>query len=233
MAVRKAQEGRDEDINHTKEVTTVAKGIGIGLGLVVLTLAARPGSAQQHQHDSAAAKTAPQTEMTNCSMMTAMMGRSDGAMVPWMQFTADHVLKNADVLELSADQVSRIQAMRRSGSASHGMPDMAARDMPMKEMPMMTGMPAAHQDLRMAFERTPADPAAIRTAMGEIAALHGAMMAEHLVAAAQVRDVLTPAQRERVAKMPVSCGENGMGMMQRGKPDDGTPGVRHHTPPAA
>jgi hypothetical protein len=198
LAVRKAQEGRDEDINHTKEVTTVAKGIGIGLGLVVLTLAARPGSAQQHQHDSAAAKTAPQTEMTNCSMMTAMMGRSDG-----------------------------------SGSASHGMPDMAARDMPMKEMPMMTGMPAAHQDLRMAFERTPADPAAIRTAMGEIAALHGAMMAEHLVAAAQVRDVLTPAQRERVAKMPVSCGENGMGMMQRGKPDDGTPGVRHHTPPAA
>ncbi len=118
-------------------------------------------------------------------------------------------------------------------STPHGMAGMAMEDAPMENMPMMTEMHAEQQHLRAAFEETPTDTAAIRAAVGKVTALHGTMMAAHLVTDAQVRDVLSKAQREQLAKMPSFCRENGAGMMQRGEPNDGSSPEQHHKPPVA
>lgn len=188
---------------------------GIGIGFIMLTLGASSGSAQQHQHEAGkAAKDSPQVEVAGCSMMTAMMGGGEMAMMPWMQFLPDHVLKNKGALKLSADQVSRIDAMRGRMPESHGKEGVAMKEMPMKNMPMMTEMHAEQQHLRAAFEKAPTDTAAIRTAVGKVTALHGTMMAAHLGAAAHVRDVLTKAQREQLAKMPPILPPNRQGMMR-------------------
>lgn len=150
-------------------------------------------------------------DMSGCSMMEhmgQMMGGNGGmAMMPGMNFSPQNVLRHRDALTLTPEQVSRIEAVSGGTMGSHEMTGMTMKTMPMtgmamKDMPMMEEMPSHQQDLRAAFDQTPADPAAIQAAMGKMATLHGKMMAEHLVRAAKVRDLLTPAQRDQLAKMP-------------------------------
>ena len=179
---------------------------GFTVGAVALTFIAVPLASQQHQHESDRAPTgAQQTDMSGCSMMDnmgQMMGDNGGmVMMPAMNFVPENVLRHKGALTLTPEQVSRIEALSGGTMGSHDMPGMA-----MKGMPTMQEMRSHQQHLRAAFDRTPADPAAIQAAMGEMATRHGKMMAEQLVKAAKVRDALTPAQRDQLAKMPPCTG---------------------------
>lgn len=199
---------------------------GFTVGAVVLTLIAVPLASQQHQHEGERAATgAQQMDMSGCSMMEhmgQMMGGNGGmAMMPAMNFFPQNVLRHKGALTLTQEQISRIEAVSGGTMGSHEMTGMA-----MKDMPMMKEMQSHQQDLRAAFDQTPVDPAAIQAAMGKMATLHGKMMAEHLVRAAKVRDLLTPAQRDQLAKMPPCAMKEGMGPMGP-QPS----GEQHHPPP--
>lgn len=204
---------------------------GIRLGLVALALIAAPVTAQQHQHqgDSTGKAMAPMG-MAGGSMMGNMMQMMGGGMemMQAMRFLPGNVLMNRDTLKLTAGQVSRIEALGRGapGMAGMSMKDTSMKgksiqDMPMKDMPMMKQMQAGQSQLWAAFDKTPADPAAIQAAAAQMATLHAQMMADHLITAAKVRDVLTPTQREQLAKMPSPCMDDGAGMMQKGQSSGG------------
>ncbi|MCL4865692.1 MAG: Spy/CpxP family protein refolding chaperone [Gemmatimonadales bacterium] len=188
--------------------------------MVALALIAGPVASQQHQHDEGAAATDAQQMEMHCSMMRGMMGMMGGGggmemttgMMTGMTLRPQYVLQHKDALQLTPAQVSRIETL---GSSAMGMRGMA--DMPMGNMPMMQ---AQRERVQAAFEKSPADPAAIQAAMRDMATMLGGMMAEQLVTAAKVRDVLTPAQREQVAKLPSPC-------MKEGAP------AQHAPPPAS
>lgn len=214
----------------------------IGFGLMALALVAAPVAAQQDQHQGDSGKSAPtQMGMTGGSMMGGMMGgmMGDGGMgmMKAMRYMPANVLKNKEALKLTADQVSRIEALKPGGMGSPGMAGMSMNEMPKQDMSMMKEMQTRQSALREAFDKSPADPAAIQAAAAQMATLHGKMMAEHLITAAKVRDLLTPAQREQVAKMPSPGMMDGAGMMPMGQPCGATPDTsaeheQHHPPPS-
>ncbi|MEP7383551.1 MAG: periplasmic heavy metal sensor, partial [Gemmatimonadota bacterium] len=82
--------------------------------------------------------------------------------------------------------------------------------------PMMKQMQASHIQLKTALDSSPADSAAIAAAVMPMAAMHGSMMAQHLLTAARVRDMLTPAQREKLGKLPSPCRNGDSGMPMKG-----------------
>jgi len=209
----------------------------IKLGVVALALIVAPVAAQQHQHqgDSAGKAMAP-TGMGGGPMMGNMMQMMGGGMeiMEAMQFLPGNVLQMRDTLKLTANQVSRIEALSKD---TPGMAGMSMKGMSMKDMPMMKQMQADRAQLGAAFDKTPADSAAIQTATAQMASLHAKMMAQHLIAAANVRDLLTPAQRELLAKMPSPCMDDGAGMMHTEQSSGGmsNSGAAHdhdHAPPS-
>ncbi|HMU60991.1 MAG TPA: hypothetical protein PKA66_04350 [Gemmatimonadales bacterium] len=215
---------------------------GIRLGLVALALIAAPVTAQQHQHqgDSAGKATTPMG-MAGCSMMGNMMQMMGGGMemMQAMRFLPGYVLQMRDTLQLTANQVSRIEALGKDapGMAGMSMKDTTMKGMSMKDMPMMKQMQADRARLGAAFDKSPADSIAIQAATAQMASLHARMMAQHLIAAAKVRDLLTTAQREQLAKMPSPCMADGAGMMHQGQSSGGmsTSGAEHdhdHAPPS-
>jgi len=189
----------------------------IGIGVLALTLAAGPVAAQQHQHKEGGAA---QQMVMSCSMMgnmmqmMGMMGDGGMAMMPAMNFLPQHALTHKDALRLTTAQVARIEALGGEMPGARGM-----AGMPMKEMPMMQGMAAQQERMRTAFEKSPVDEAAIRAVMTEMASMHGRMMSDQVITAAKVRNILTPGQREQLAKLPSPCMK------------DGAPG--QHAPPPA
>jgi hypothetical protein len=200
---------------------------------------AGPLASQQHQHQQERAATdASQTAMSGCSMMANMMQMMGGngmmgsdrgmGMMKAMGLLPENVLKHGDALTLTPEQVSRIEALSEKPMGPRGM---AA--MPMKEKPAMTGMRSQLEQVRVAFDKAPADPAAIQAAVGEVTLIHGKMMAEHLVKAAKVRDVLTPAQRDQLAKLPSCTMNHGAGTMEMQPPGAGASGEQQHRPPTA
>jgi len=206
---------------------------------MALALITAPMAAQQHQHQSDSSKSVTNTPMgmTGGSMMGGVRGDGGMEMMTAMRYMPANVLKNKEALKLTADQVSRIEALKPGGMGSPGMAGMSMNEMPKQDMSMMKEMQTRQSALRAAFDKTPADPAAIQAAAAQMATLHGKMMAEHLVTAAKVRDLLTPAARESVAKMPSPGMMDGAGMMQMGQPGGATPDTsaeheQHHPPPS-
>ena len=197
----------------------------IGLSLVVLAVASAPLAAQQHQHADTTKVASGKMAMGASSMngmmgnmmstmgnMMGMMGNMMGMMGNMMNMMGDgemdmmevmeakaflpgNVLQHKETLKLTADQVSRIEAL---GGGAMGMAGMTRKEMPAMGMPMMEKMQTNQKQLQTAFETTPANPAAIQAAMEEMVSLHAKMMGDRLVTAAKTRDILTPAQRQQI-----------------------------------
>jgi hypothetical protein len=187
------------------------------MGLLAVALIAAPAAAQAHQHsDTMAGAGKQQMGMSDCAMMgsmMSMMGQSGGMeMMTMMRYVPSNALKNKALLNLTPDQVSRIDAMTGEGMGKHVMDGMGTTD-----NPMMTQMQARQAQLKTAFDSSPADSAAIAVAVMPMAAMHGSMMAQHLVTAARVRDVLTPAQRQQLGKRPSPCMNGASGMTMKGR----------------
>jgi hypothetical protein len=190
---------------------------GLQIGLLAVALIAAPAAAQAHQHsDTMAGAGKQQMGMSDCAMMgsmMSMMGQSGGMeMMTMMRYVPSNALKNKALLNLTPDQVSRIDAMTGEGMGKHVMDGMGTTD-----NPMMTQMQARQAQLKTAFDSSPADSAAIAVAVMPMAAMHGSMMAQHLVTAARVRDVLTPAQRQQLGKRPSPCMNGASGMTMKGR----------------
>lgn len=116
--------------------------------------------------------------------MMAMMREMMAPLMPIMAYTPDHLLDHRDSLQLTADQVSRLTAIRDAAKSSH---DAAATD-------FKTHM----GELAAAFQGASPDTSALRP---HFDAAHGAMGKAHwamLAAAAQAKAVLTDAQRKKV-----------------------------------
>jgi hypothetical protein len=188
-------------IHFTMEVRVIRKS-GIGWAVAMLALVGTPAGAQQHQHAGAMAE-AGQDRPGSCMMMQGMMDMM--GMSEAMAFRPAHVLTHREALSLSADQVARIEALDRGMMPEQGM---AARSN--AATPMAGGMEARMTPLREAFRKTPADPAAIRSAVEGMAAMHARMMSHQLTAAASVRDLLSPEQRDKALAQPAGCMAGGM-----------------------
>ncbi|HEX9610477.1 MAG TPA: Spy/CpxP family protein refolding chaperone [Gemmatimonadales bacterium] len=143
--------------------------------------------------------------MAHMQQMQEMMG----PMMREMAFAPDHLLNRKDSLGLTADQVSRLTALRDPAKAAH---DRAA------------GQAKAHMDaLGKVFTAAAPDTAAARQ---HFQAAHQAMGDAHwamLRAAAEARAVLTDGQRGRVEGWADAMQ---MMMQRRGPTGDPT----HHPP---
>jgi hypothetical protein len=155
------------------------------------------------------AKPGMQHEMMPGMMHMQQMQEMMGPMMRRMAFTPDHLVSRKDSLGLTADQVSRLTALRDAAKATH---DRAAAE------------GKAHMEaLGKVFAAAAPDTAAVRRhfqaahqAMGDA---HGAM----LRAAAQARAVLTDSQRRRV-----DAWADAMQMMMQQRWPTGDP--THHPP---
>jgi hypothetical protein len=151
--------------------------------------------------------------------MMSTMGQGGGmGMMTTMRYAPSNVLKHKGSLKLSPDQVSRIEAMGGGGMGKQGMDGMGTTD-----NSMMKQMQAGMAQLKTAFDSSPADSAAIADAVMPMAAMQGSIMAQHLVAATRVRDVLTQAQRQQLGKLPSPCMTGSSGMTMKPK----TPAPKH------
>jgi Spy/CpxP family protein refolding chaperone len=120
-------------------------------------------------------------------MMEDMMPMMREMMAPMMRviaYTPDHLLAHKDSLNLTADQVTKLTAIRDAAKTAH---EAGAGDFKM------------HMDeLSQAFQTAAPDTAALRP---HFDAAHAGMGKAHwamLSAAAQARAVLTDAQRQKI-----------------------------------
>ncbi len=148
--------------------------------------------------------------MKDCPMMAAMAGGPDAA------------LRHREALGLSGQQVQLLEALRRSSDPAHTQG--------------MERMRALHQEIRRASEGDRFDEAAVRAAVGRMGELHTEMAVAMLRSQHEVRQILTPEQREKLLKIGSGMmGMHGMmggGMMQdcpmmRGGMGQGS-GMNHH-----
>ncbi len=182
--------------------------------LLLALLVAAPLAAQQPDSTKPPMGMHP---MMDQMMMMHMMGLM-GPMMRTMAFTPDHLLARKDALELTAQQVTRLTALRDAAKAAH---DAAQAEMQTHMTELANAMRAGAPDTSAVKQHFQAAHAAMGRA-------HWAM----LVAAAQARALLSDAQRGRVdgwADM-MEMHENDMlhGHMKDGHP--GMPGPEDHHP---
>ncbi len=152
------------------------------LALVALALAAPLGAQETAKSDSMRHPTmgAGHGMMMNDPMMEQM----GPAMMRVMLYTPQHLLARKDALALTADQVTRLIALREGSKTAH---DAAMAD-------AMTHM----KELETAANAAQPDTSALKT---HFQAAHAAMGKAHwamLASAAQARAVLTDAQRTKL-----------------------------------
>lgn len=134
-------------------------------------------------------------------MMGMMSMMQDCPMMQAMNESPAAALQHQKELGLSAAQVKQLQELKGSSHPSH--------------MQMMQQMQALHQQIRQATSSDRFNEAAVRAAFDRMGALHTEMGVAMMRAQHQARQVLTPAQREKLSKM--GGGMMGMhGMMQGG-----------------
>lgn len=209
----------------------------LGMTFAALAVTVGPLAAQQHQHEDAKqTDSAAPAGMGSCAMMGPMMqmmqmmeGHEDNGMMHAMRFAPAHILTHRESLGLTADQVARVEAVQQASTMPHQKTGMSPEMKEGMQKQGMQGMASRRQALAAAFEASPANPEAIRSTVGQMSEAHGAMMADHLVAFAKVRDILTPAQRSTVASLPSPCMPSDGSMMQH----DSTAGkeaasTKHH-----
>lgn len=158
--------------------------------LAAVTLAAAPLVAQDTTHARHPA-TRPGSAMGRRGMqrggddqMMAMMREMMAPMMRVMAYTPDHLIDHKDSLNLTADQVTKLTAIRDSAKAAH---DAAGNDFKMHMNELSQVFATASPDtatLRAHFD-------AAQTAMGKA---HWAMLS----AAARSRALLTDAQRTKI-----------------------------------
>jgi hypothetical protein len=142
----------------------------------VLAVLASPAFSQEPRHDEHG------QHMSHMQQMEQMMAPMMGAMA----YAPDHLLSRKDSLGLTAQQVTRLTALRDGAKAAH---DAAAADAKAHMGGVAAAMRAAAPDtagLKMHFD-------AAHAAMGKA---HWAMLA----AAAQARALLSDEQRARVER---------------------------------
>ena len=152
----------------------------LGFAGMALVFAA-PLAAQQHHPEM---HHGGQSMGQGHAMCQEMMAKGGGMMGGVMLFAPDQLLKQSDRLALTADQVSRLTALRDATAK-------AAND---AHQPGM----AAHQSMDRALKETPGDTTAIRQ---YFMAHHTAMGNMHWIlanAALEARAVLTESQRALV-----------------------------------
>ena len=116
--------------------------------------------------------------------MMAMMREMMAPMMKVIAYTPDHLLNHKDSLNLTADQVSKLTAIRDSAKAAH---DAAGSDF------------KTHMDeLSQAFQTASPDTAALRPHFDAAQAAMGKAHWAMLSAAARSRALLTDAQRQKV-----------------------------------
>lgn len=180
--------------------------------VTLLALVAAPLGAQQPvKPDTAKPRMMGQRMQHEMMMHMQQMQEMMGPMMRGMAFTPDHLLNRKDSLGLTADQVSRLTALRDAAKAAH---DRAA------------AQAKAHMEgLAKVFTAAAPDTAAARQ---HFQAAHQAMGDAHwamLRAAAQARAVLGDSQRSRVEGWVDAMQ---MMMQRRGPAGDS---VQHHPPP--
>jgi len=182
-------------------------GYTVLLTTALAILIGQPALAQQHQHaaEPQMGETAPAMGMMSGHMMEMM---SKGMMMDMkvMSFQPGALLGSATVLELSEDQVRRLEAIVPEGHGAHGEHAQAA----------MAARALASDALEGDAPDLDAYSEAVTEAAGHMAMAHVAMART----AMEAREILTPAQRETVADtMSMMKGMQGMmrgmqGMMQ-------------------
>lgn len=176
--------------------------------LLLALVVAAPLAAQQPDTTKPPMGMPPMHPMMG-QMMMQMMDMM-GPMMRTMAFTPDHLLARKDALELTAQQVTRLTALRDAAKAAH---DAAQAEMQTHMTALAQAMQAGAPDtgaVKQHFQ-------AAHTAMGRA---HWAM----LVAAAQARALLTDAQRGRVDGWADMMEMHEREMMQ-GHMRDGHPGM--------
>lgn len=161
-----------------------------------------------------AQETAPRPQMQDCPKMGGMMGMQGmgggmmmghGQMPRVNVFQPAHLLARKDVLELSADQVGRLEALQASAEKTSKDAQAAAR--------------ARHEELAEAVAAPGADPKSVRSLFD---AAHAAMAKAHwtkMETALRAKAVLSEAQRARVQGWA-----DAMGMQMRGRMGEGMKG---------
>jgi hypothetical protein len=184
--------------------------------LLALAVAA-PLAAQQPD----SAKPAMPGGMGMHGMMSPMMGQMMEMMGPMMRtmaFEPDHLLMRKDALELTAQQITRLTALRDAAKTSH---DAAHVD-------LQTHMAAMAQTMKANAPDTTALKQHFQAAQAAMGRAHWAMLS----AAAQARAVLTDLQRGRVegwADMMQMHGDEMMRMHMHGQHPE-MPGHGEHHP---
>ena len=155
------------------------KRLGLLLTLALATSAA-PLAAQQA--DSVRGPMPMHDHMMG--MMGPMMGAMMGPMMRTMAFMPDHLLARKDALELTAQQVTRITALRDAAKTAH---DAAQTE-------MQTHIAAMAETMKTNAPDTTALKQHFQAALAAMSRAHWAMLSS----AAQARAVLTDGQRGRV-----------------------------------
>ena len=138
-----------------------------------------------------------------------MMGHMSGPMMRGMGYNPEHLLMKKDQLQLTAQQITRLTALRDAAKTAH---DAAQAD-------AKTHMDALHQVL----QASALDTTALRQ---HFQAAHSAMGNAHfamLRATAQAKTVLNDAQRGRVEGWMDAMEHSGPMMHKRRGPGDSTP----------
>ena len=148
--------------------------------------------------------------------MQGMMGHMSQMMGPMMRgmgYNPEHLLMKKDQLQLTAQQITRLTALRDAAKTAH---DAAQAD-------AKTHMDALHQ----AFQANAPDTTALRQ---HFQAAHSAMGNAHLAmlrATAQAKAVLNDAQRGRVEGWMDAMEQMGSRMRMRQAPSDSEHGEHH------
>jgi hypothetical protein len=154
------------------------------LALVAAPLAAQPATPDTARHRMMAGVMPGM--MMNPAMMSHMM-QMEQMMAPMMRgmaFTPDHLLAHKDSLALTAQQVTRLTALRDQAKAAH---DAAAADA------------KTHMDgLAQAMQAAAPDTNAVKGHFQAAHAAAGKAQWAMLAAAAQAKALLTDAQRAKV-----------------------------------
>lgn len=140
--------------------------------------------------------------------MMAMPGHE--VMQQAMRLAPGRILKNGEALELTRDQVERIEALVESDS-----------DGPAASMKSAM---AAQQELKDLFEADSPDTAAVRAAAEKAMTMHAGMHAQRIAAAAAVRSILSAEQLEQAMLLHGGMMGNRGGMMGNKGSDMTAPG---------
>lgn len=185
----------------------------LAVSALTLVVAATPLSSQQHQHRGPDSTSAAMPQMQMQEMMGMGMGMmsimGNGFMMRVMRYSPANVLDHADQLGLDDQQLSELV-------------DLSAPARPMSQR--MERRKQRMPDLEAAFDTN--DPVAIAAAVEHAGAMHATMMTYHFTAAATVRSLLIPAQREQLMLLPAP--HMGGDMMMTGR-SSSEAGPRHNT----